>query len=163
MLLMLTDKCNNQLIRHHQRPCRRETTADEMSLESRLEDDFYFDHDADHDDDEVDDAASPSSSIRSRHPHEDFEPLYDDYRQERPEGNEERRFPRKAHGKKKIFKPPFYADIAGFRPPQGVILNPKDSSFFPGLEPGGLAGITPKFIKFLRGHVKNVGKKKSIP
>jgi hypothetical protein len=139
-----------------------------LSLESRLEDDFYYDIDDD-----------PTSR---HHPHEDFEPLYDDHdsadltsheRHTNDEYNHHHNHhdrhrdeysPKKhKHGKSKkkiLFKPPFYGDIAGYNPPQGVILNPKDSIFTAGIEPGGLAGITPKFIKFLRGHVKNVGKTK---
>ena len=155
MLFKLNMDCNNQLIRHHllNQPCvaslaTQSASQNEMTLESQLEDDFYFD---DGDGDDGDDIAS-----RSRHPQEEFDPYYHD------EYHDQRR-PRIERSKKKFFKPPFYADIAGYRPPVGVILNPKDSSFFPGLEPGGLAGITPKFIKFLRGHVKNVGKKKSLP
>lgn len=161
MLLKLSLDCNNQLIRHHLRhnhPCHSSSLKTSQTLESRLEDDFYFD-DEDDDADDDDDHRDAVSS-RMHHPHEDFEPFYDDYHDEH---NEALHFPRMEPTKKKIFKPPFYAEVAGYHPIQGVILNPKDSSFFPGLEPGGLAGITPKFIKFLRGHVKNVGKKKSIP
>ena len=157
MLFKLNLDCNNQLIRHQHlnKPClasqaSQKASQNEMTLESQLEAEFYYD-DADADTDDGDDVSS-----RSHHPHEEFEPYYgDDYH--------DQRLPRVEKSKKKYFKPPFYADIAGYHPPVGVILNPKDSSFFPGLEPGGLAGITPKFIKFLRGHVKNVGKKKSLP
>jgi hypothetical protein len=149
-------------------PSRYETSHNELSLESRLEDDFYYDIDDD-----------PTSR---HHPHEDFEPFYEEhdsadltsherhtnddneYNHHNHDRHRDEYSPKKhKHGRSKkkiLFKPPFYGDIAGYNPPQGVILNPKDSIFTAGIEPGGLAGITPKFIKFLRGHVKNVGKTK---
>ena len=139
------------------------------SLESRLEDDFYYD-------DEDDEA---SRSRRRHHPHEDFEPHYDE--EHEPEGHHhskgrlgshdyehggyhhhrpKKHRSKKHHHKRNLHKAPFYGEIAGYNPPQGVILNIKDTTDLPDLEPGGLAAITPKFMKFLRGHVLNVGKKK---
>ena len=180
MLLKLRPDCT-QLIRQHQRqnhPCFQtsasaspSSTSKEMtSLESRLEDDFYYD-------DEDDEA---SRSRRRHHPHEDFEPHYDEehepdghhhhskgrlgshdyehggYHHHRPKKHRSK----KHHHKRNLHKAPFYGEIAGYNPPQGVILNIKDTTDLPDLEPGGLAAITPKFMKFLRGHVLNVGKKK---
>jgi hypothetical protein len=181
MLLKLRPDCT-QLIRQHQRqshPCfQTSTTSTSTStsastkeitpLESRLEDDFYYDED----DDEA------SRSRLRHHPHEDFEPHYDEeheadghhsqgrfgghnydeggYHHHRPKKHR----PKKHNHKRNLHKAPFYGEIAGYDPPQGVILNIKDTTDLPELEPGGLAAITPKFMKFLRGHVLNVGKKK---
>jgi len=70
---------------------------------------------------------------------------------------------RRPHRRRNLHKAPFYAEIAGYNPSVGVILNPRDTIFVPGIEPGGLAGITPKFMKFLRNYVNAIGKEDEIP
>ena len=159
----LTQSRKNMLLN---RPCYRaiqdtSTGASELSLESRIADEFYYD---------VDTVGEGPSRSR-HHPHEDFDTFYEDdpanvrhsgdydyhhddhYHHSKPVKKKKKHF-------KKFHKAPFYAEIAGYNPPQGVILNPKDTIFTPGIEPGGLAAITPSFMKFLRGHVKNIGKTK---
>jgi len=148
------------------------STKEITPMESRLEDDFYYDED--------DDEASRSRLRLRHHPHEDFEPHYDEEHEadghhhhsqgrfgghDYDEGGYDHHRPKKHRQKKhnhkrNLHKAPFYGEIAGYDPPQGVILNIKDTTDLPELEPGGLAAITPKFMKFLRGHVLNVGKKK---
>ena len=135
-------------------------SASELSLESRLADEFYYD---------VDTVGEGPSRSR-HHPHEDFDTFYEDdsanvrhsgdYDYNHDDHYHHSKPVKKKKHFKKFHKAPFYAEIAGYNPPQGVILNPKDTIFTPGIEPGGLAAITPSFMKFLRGHVKNIGKKK---
>ena len=155
---------NNKLLNHPCYPAIPDTSTvaavSELSLESRLADEFYSDVDT----------VGEGPSRSQHHPHEDFDTFYeDDQANVRHSGDYDyhhtdyyhhsKPLKKKKHFKK-FHRAPFYAEIAGFNPPQGVILNPKDTIFTPGIEPGGLAAITPSFMKFLRGHVKNIGKTK---
>ena len=49
----------------------------------------------------------------------------------------------------------FRGDVA---PPylSKAILNPRDNRFFPGIEPAGVRGITPKLLKFITMHVNQI-------
>ena len=163
--LTFNNNNNNQLNEPcHQASVDTTTAASELSLERRLSDEFYYDADS----------VGEGPSRARHHPHEDFDTFYDDddpanvrhsgdydYHHGDPHHHPKPVKKKKRHRSKKFHKAPFYAEIAGYNPPQGIILNPKDSIFTPGIEPGGLAGITPKFLKYLRGHVKNIGKTKS--
>lgn len=121
-----------------------------------MEEEFYFD-------DEVSKAAL---AHQRQHPHEDFDNFDDDQDDKDHHGEVHGKLVgHEPRGSKKfiVHKAPFYADIAGFHPPPGIILNPRDNIFTPGLVPGGVAGVTPKLLKFIRTYVNPLAKKKSKP